>query len=51
MKFYSQKIQIGMAMNTVSQNESLLKDHKLCTDKWQCIQLNTQYANKIQRQY
>ena len=41
-------IQIGMDMNTVTQNENLLKDCKQCTDKWQYIQLNLQHVNEIQ---
>lgn len=42
-------IQIGMDMNTVTQNENLLKDCKRCTDKRQYIQLNLQHVNEIQR--
>lgn len=42
-------IQIGMDMNTVTQNENLLKDCKQCTDKRQYIQLNLQHVNEIQR--
>lgn len=40
-------IQIGMDMNTVTENENSLKDHKQYTDKWQCIQLNLQHINEI----
>lgn len=42
-------IQIGMDMNTVTQNENLLKDCKQCTDKWQYIQLNLLHVNEIRR--
>lgn len=42
-------IQIGMDMNTVTQNENLLKDCKRCTNKRQYIRLNLQHVNEIQR--
>lgn len=46
---HTKLIQIGVDMNTVTQNENLLKDCKQHTDKWQYIQLNLQHVNEIQR--